>query len=335
MDSTRKVTIITGAYPPKVCGVGDYTAKLIAELRKLSSFEIDLFYKDTWSLKYLINYIRELLSRKSNFYHLQYPTEGYGYSVLPLLLLLLLPYHKRIVTIHEFSSRNLSAYIYTGFLVFFSAKTIVTNALEYKHACRFTLNKKKVHVIPIASNISASANANRKFSDREIDLAYFGHIRPIKGLEDFIYTRGLIKQRINCKIIGQSLDNYRDFFNTIQNRATEYQIEMVANRSQDVVEGLLANTKILYLPYPDGISNRRGTLLAGIQNGCVIVSRYSQHKDFNNFFKDHCHLVKNNDEAAITIENILFGKSEHKSTEALRVIFSWKNVVAKHQSLYQ
>lgn len=333
MKKTKKILIMTGSYPSDVCGVGDYTHNLINQLKKNDSV-IDLFYKDEWSIKSYKKYLKELLSQKADFYHLQYPTEGYGYSLVPLLLLLSLARKKTVVTLHELSSRNRLAYIYSQLLVFFSNKVIVTNSLEEKHARRFLFNANKVHVIPIASNIQKSTFSDVAFKERTVDLAYFGHIRPIKGIESFIHAVSLLEGKFNVQLIGQALERYLDFFNGIKIKAEELNVEMVVDKEENEVANILSNVKIMYLPFPDGVSNRRGTLLASIQNGCVVVSKKSDMEDFNVFFEKYIYLVDSDEEAADVIQKLLKEELPPKDLTQAKNIFSWDNVVSKHLRVY-
>lgn len=333
-DEKVNILLITGSYPPKVCGVGDYTFKLLSYLKQSRDFSFDVFIKSEWSLKFFPKYLKALKATKSDFFHLQYPTEGYGYSMVPLLLIAFLPRKKTIVTVHELSNRNFLAYVYTLMLIFFARKVIVSNELERKHTCRFLLNKHKVVVIPIASNIKASEFASRKMEDRTVDLACFGHIRPLKGIEDFIETVSILPGEPKALIIGQSLKKYEDYFTDIKQKSDKMNIEVIANREEPGIADILANVKIAYLPFPDGVSNRRGSLLACIQNGCVIITRPSKFEQFNVFFSKYCYLVETNEEAGALITDLLKSEYSLKNTSNIIKTFSWQNVVKEHFALY-
>lgn len=49
-------------------------------------------------------------------------------------------------------------------------------------------------------------------------------------------------------------------------------VEYKLNQSSEKVSEYLNSTKITYLPFPDGLSERRGSFLAAISNGSVVVS---------------------------------------------------------------
>lgn len=336
MEHKKNVVLITGSYPPDYCGVGDYSSKLFNNLEVLNQCNVELFYRSKWGIKYFFNYLKELTAKKASIFHLQYPTEGYGYSMVPLMLIICLRLYGKItiVTIHELSSRNKAAYIYTQLMLLFSSKVIVSNVLECKHANRFVFKRNKVFIIPIASNIKKSNLSETNFSNRDVDLAYFGHIRPIKGIEGFITAIELLGKNHKVQLIGQSLPKYNDFFETIARKAQSLKIEMIIDKEEHIVSDLLSNIKIVYLPFPDGVSNRRGTLLASIQNGCVVISKKSNIQEFNDFFEKYIYLVDTDDEAVVLIQKLLKYELLPKDTTHAKQLFTWDNVVSKHLEIY-
>jgi glycosyltransferase involved in cell wall biosynthesis len=335
MTDNSRIILITGSYPPNYCGVGDYTNKLLENLKLVETFDVLLFNRSDWSLKLYFKYLKDLINLKGDLYHFQYPTEGYGYSFLPLFLVCSFFQKKTIVTVHELSSRNRLAYIYTQILIFFSNMVFVTNTLEKKHASRFIFRKGKIRIVAIGCNIEKSKSSDVLFRDRSIDLGYFGHIRPFKGIEKYLQTVSLINNdNWNIKIIGQVLPKYSTFYEDVKRQTEKLNVEFVINKDELEVADLLANVKIIYLPFPDGISNRRGSLLAAIQNGCTIVSTKSEIKEFNDFFSNNCFLVDSDEQAAFVIEQLLTKKVFSKEQGTIKYWFSWQNVVSEHVTLY-
>jgi glycosyltransferase involved in cell wall biosynthesis len=329
----KKILFVTGSYPPDVCGVGDYSERLFNVLNKGANL-FELFYKTNWSVSNLFSYLKEIKSKKADLIHFQYPTEGYGYSFLPLLLLLFLPKKKLIVTIHELSNRTFKAQVFTMLLLFFSNKIIVTNEIEYQYLKKLPiLNRKETFIINIGSNIPKSNNVFRSFSERKIDLAYFGHIRPIKGLESFITVANKFSNTKKCAIIGQNLSKYHSYLAELQTKSdnTNYILNEAVSETADN----LSECKIMYLPFPDGVSSRRGSLMAASLNGCVIVTTYSDDKVTNDFFEKYCYLVNNEDEAKKIIELLLNrGDCVDKDVSKLMDLFSWEEIAKKHFEVY-
>lgn len=334
MRSLNKILLVTGSYPPDVCGVGDYSKKLYESL-KVESNIIELFYKEKWGIKYIFSYLKEIRSKKTDIIHFQYPTEGYGYSILPLLLMLFLPKKKLIITIHELSKRRLKAKLFTLLLLFSNNTIIVTNEFEFNYIKRIPLLKRKnIFIINIGSNIPASKNCLKVFRERKFDLAYFGHIRPAKGLESFISVSKTINKTKKCVVIGQNLNKYQSYLEELQLKSDN--LSYILNGSEKETAENLSDCKIVYLPFPDGVSSRRGSLMAAALNGCIIVSTYSEDKITNDFFSQYSYLVNNEIEAKAVIEKLLSDKESLyvKDTSKLMSMFSWEEISKKHLEVY-
>jgi glycosyltransferase involved in cell wall biosynthesis len=334
MIGLNKILLVTGSYPADICGVGDYSKKLLESLNKESNI-VELFYKKKWGIIYLFSYINEIKSKKANLVHFQYPTEGYGYSFLPLLLMIFLPKQKLIITIHELSNRTFKAKIFTLLMILFNNRIIVTNEMEYNFLKRIpVLKRKQIFVINIGSNIPASTNSLKNFSERKFDLAYFGHIRPIKGLESFISVSKSLDASKKCVVIGQNLNKYQSYLEELQVKSSN--VSYILNGSVSETAENLSDCKIVYLPFPDGVSSRRGSLIAAALNGCIIVTTYSKDKLTNEFFSQYCYLVNNELEAVQLILELLSNKAfiSTKETSKLMRMFSWEEIAKRHFEVY-
>lgn len=220
--------------------------------------------------------IRQISKDTSETIVIQYPTEGYGWSILPQLLCIYFSWFsskKCIVAIHEFANRTLKAKIATS-LFWLGNRIIFTSDFERKSAVSiFPLLKKKTAVIKIISNIPAPKKI-KKWKERDLDLTYFGHLRPNKGLEDFFKVSRFLKdyKEIHICIMGQVLDTYKDYFDDLRMSNSDLSIEYRLNASVEEVTESLNSTKVCFLPFPDGLSERRGSFLAAIQGGARVVS---------------------------------------------------------------
>jgi glycosyltransferase involved in cell wall biosynthesis len=109
---------------------------------------VDLFYKSKWGLKYLLFYFVELIIIKNRPFQIQYPTEGYGYSLL---------------------------------------------------------------LFSMASKINKFSFSNLPCSKRTTDIAYFGHIRPNKGVENYVNAISILNGNLNIQLTLKVLGKYCTF----------------------------------------------------------------------------------------------------------------------------
>ena len=80
----KKKLMITGSFPPDICGVGDYTSCFMSS-HDTGIENWSLYYSKEWSLKLLKKKISVLNSYNTESIFLQYPTQGYGWSLLLIL----------------------------------------------------------------------------------------------------------------------------------------------------------------------------------------------------------------------------------------------------------
>ncbi len=273
--SSKKILIVTGTYPPERCGAGDYTYNLT---QTEEAGDWLLYYDKSWSLNTFFPKVKEIKALNPNIINIQYPTMGYGLSVLPHLLCLyfrLFSRKKIVVTLHENSQLGWKAKAASYIFLIFANKLIFTNRFELDYARKhYPLSGRKSTVIKIFSNINA-AKEIPPIDKREYDLGYFGYIRLKKGLEEFIpVVQALKKENPSLKvyIMGQIQPEYREYYDSIIGNSEKNEIELLLNKEADEVSFVLANTKLMYLPFPDGVSERRGSFLAAIKNLCLILT---------------------------------------------------------------
>src|SRR5215212_32599 len=102
-SKVRRVLLISGDLPPRICGVGDYVYRLAAAI---SETGLDVRVLTTagpvwagagfavragmrgWGLSQLPRAVREIRSARPDVVHLQYPTAEYRAKLLPQALVL-------------------------------------------------------------------------------------------------------------------------------------------------------------------------------------------------------------------------------------------------------
>jgi glycosyltransferase involved in cell wall biosynthesis len=150
--------------------------------------------------------------------------------------------------------------------------------------------------IPIGSNIAsrhlapeerAAWRRDHGYGPDDLVLAYFGFLNRSKGGLALIKAlQRVARERENTHLlmIGEQVgasdatnDAYRrEVQALITNLGLDKQVHWTGNLPDDEVAAALNGCDVLLMPYLDGASLRRGTLMAGLANGCAIVTTTPQ-----------------------------------------------------------
>lgn len=265
-----KILIICGSYPPQLCGVGDYSYQLVSQLTN-QGIDVKLMVNRDWKIANIRKLTNEIKCINPNIIHIQYPSMNYGLSIVPQLLALRF---KVIVTLHEVSHskwiRQLSLLPFT-----FRSKIIFTNHYERAYFKRiFPWFSGNTDVIPIGSNIQITKNIEPK--NKKMDsILYFGQIRPKKGIEEVIKLAEnlqLEKSNFRVQIYGQLLEGFVPYYESLKSLKGFSAVEWGLNKSETEIGNILAENLIFYLPFPDGASERRGSLFAALSNQNMVFT---------------------------------------------------------------
>lgn len=256
---------------PGSCGVLDYSLRLATAL-KAQGVAVTLargIRNDRLSLRALAAEIRAC---RPELLHIQYPMARYGASLLPLVAAWV-PGVRTLVTLHEFSQahplRRLAALAFSR-----AAALVFTTAQEEQAYWRwYPWSRGRTRVIPLGSNIPWLADAGKRDLDA---VCYFGQIRPQRGLEAFIELVRLAQRQapqLRFRVLGAVPAGREDYCRELRGLAADLpQLDWALDGSDDAVAQRLAATGFVYLPYPDGASGRRGSLLAALGNGALVIT---------------------------------------------------------------
>jgi glycosyltransferase involved in cell wall biosynthesis len=270
-----KVALLTGISPPGACGVGDYTRRLAVALRSLG-VETELVSVNRWRLLDVAAASKALDKLSPDVVHLQYPMPGAGYRLGPQVLALK---RRTIATIHEASQshflRKLSLYPFT----FRADYLIFTSDYEREFVKKLAPWIARISsVIPIGSNIDAAESLGQPRSREEI--AYFGLIMPKKGLEDVVGVAKLIKDagsELRVRIIGKPSPGHEAYLEHLRQESKDLPLVWETGLDNEQVAARLAGCAVGYLPFPDGVSERRASLKAMLLNGVAVVTTRGAH----------------------------------------------------------
>ncbi|MBI1282325.1 MAG: glycosyltransferase [Anaerolineaceae bacterium] len=304
-----RVGIVTGEYPPMQGGIGAYTHILAHEMkhqgaaisiftdRKASSVDPDILimnWMKSWGIDSLTLINQWARDFQADVINVQFQTAAYEMS--PWIHFL--PRFSKmpvVTTFHDLRHPYLfpKAGGLRGRIIIElaqkSAGVIVTNHEDYARLTQIEHKK----LIPIGSNIrqplpddfevekwrtEVGANPN------DFVIAYFGLFNQSKGLDILIDSLAdLRKERVPVRLLlvggglGSGDPTNEAYFESL--KAQIQRLGLVAfihttgyldNESD--VGAYLAASDVVALPFTDGASYRRGSLMAAIQYGCAIIS---------------------------------------------------------------
>lgn len=306
-----EILLIVGAYPPDKCGIGDYSYQLVNA--DPDRWEYLVWKK--WKLRDIPFLIRKISTYKIKNINLQYPTKSSYASIVPHLICLYYSlFTNKIftVTLHENSRMNARYKLAANIFLWFADFVIFTTDFERQYVFKKNpFRKSHYKVIKLFSNIDR-VSIIKQTVDRKYDIAFFGLISEGKNIEQFI---SLVKKLqahsclIKTAIIGMVAEEWEDYAEKLQQQASNCNMDFIFNLSNKDVASVLNDTKYVYLPFADGISERRGSFLAAILNGAIVFT--TKGAGTTHAFDSVCYYLNNEDEDVITIREVLSGeKSE-------------------------
>lgn len=331
-----KIVMISGSWPPMRCGVGDYSSVLCVHLSK-EGFDIVPLRRENWSLTSLVDYRNSLVNLRPDLIHIQYPSVGYGRSLLPAITGYLVSDTPIIVTLHEFEIfkfyRWLWFYPYSRKA---SARIFSRSAERMAFANRFGTDHINDFVVPIGSNIPIATDVVKNPES----VAFFGLFWPGKGVEEFLQFAELLraeKRTTKLTILGAPMKSQVSFAAKIRSACTRLNIELVENQPAELVARKLAECEFAYLPFPDGADERRGTLAAALVNGCVVLTTHAS--DTPDWLR-HATIHANTPNDAIALlkgdlQNMEFRKKMNERTKEAAQNYDWKNIAKQHKHIYE
>lgn len=331
---TPRVLLVTGSAPPDPCGVGDYTALLASALQK-AGLGVEVFCQRDWTLNGSIRALKKLVLAKDSLVHMQYPTVGYKYSLGPQLSMVA---KQGIVTVHEFSLahplRKLSLLPFT----LRARRVVVTSEFERDAIVRrMPWAQDKLRIIPIGSNIGQTYST---YQEREDMVVHFGLIMPRKGLEDFIEFARLLRAR-NCNwkllIIGKVAPRQETYAKSLMTSAAPYGVQWILDTDAEDAFKLLAKAGLGYFPFPDGASDRRGSLKAALAAGLPCITTFSDQTSTE--LAQIVALRATPQDAVEEAARLMVAKDERlvmsEGNRRYSLRFSWERIAALHIQMYR
>ena len=330
---SQRIILVTGSTPPESCGVGDYTFSLASALEKAGG-NVQLFCHRKWNVSGTLEAVRRSSSYRDALIHMQYPTLGYGHSLGPQLL----AFHQHsLVTIHEFSLahtlRKLSLFPFT----LNCPRLISTSEFEGRLLGRWMpWVRDRMRVIPIGSNIPVGGSLS---GERKESIAYFGLIAPRKGLEDFVEFSRMVRANDphwDLLVIGKIVPGQEAYFRALKEISQTSRISWILDRSPKEVADVLSSVALGYLPFPDGASERRGSLKAVCGAGLPCITTRGEQTPPN---LEAAVAFSNSPQSAVHLARRLMADRTERARLSRCALeyarqFTWEKIAEMHLALY-
>lgn len=306
-ESGMRVAMVTGSYPPQPCGVGDYTHRLVQQM-KSSGVAVDVittksiaprnadevkYELSDWRISSWREGVKWIAARNYDLIHIQYPARFYGY--LPDLALLTwmvrrsLPDIPIIVTLHEFRITHLLRKMTAAVIAHYANAVVVTAESELRRFEQLLWwMKGKVHlirlavVVPTVQVTSEERETLRKshgFHADDVVIVFFGFLHPNKGIERLVASFALVHARrpaarlLVISMFNPDTDTYhRQMAQLVREQGIEDVVTWAGYAPHEQVSRLLSMADLGVLPYEDGVSFRRLSFMTMLSHGLPTVT---------------------------------------------------------------
>ncbi|MCY3906664.1 MAG: glycosyltransferase family 4 protein [Anaerolineaceae bacterium] len=303
-----RIGIVSGEFPPMTGGVGAFS-QILARRMQGAGHTIEIFSDrrarsddlsltgaaDSWRAPALAAIRRWSGCRRLDVVNLQFQTAAFGMSPWVHLLPQALHPTPVVTTFHDlrapwlFPKAGRLRQASVTWLARHSAAAIFTNQEDYD---RLRGKAQPCELIPIGSNILARRPADfsamdwrrrEGVNDGETLLSWFGLANHSKGLGSLLRTVARLRDSgrpLRLVIVGggagDSDPGNITFGKRLDDLVSRLCLDEVLLRtgflSSEEVAAWLWSCDLAVLPFVDGASFRRGSLMAAIHHGCAILT---------------------------------------------------------------
>jgi glycosyltransferase involved in cell wall biosynthesis len=387
-----KITLLSGEYPPRPGGVGDYTEQLARALgargHHVSALTIESGalaiyhvgaaegapWRETlvgyagldWSHRCWPAVVAALDRLGPDWLHIQYQTGAYamrpGVNLLPWRLRGLAGRPRVAATFHDL----LEPYLFpkagparrwvNARLARDADAVVATNAADARGlAALRPPGAPAPAVIPIGSNIPVAPPPGFAREDwraalgaapGELLVAYFGLLAASKGVDTLVEALARLAAPWRLVLVGGAATAPQDVAHARDVRARIAALGLAARvvetgqlPAPEVSAHLLA-ADVAALPFRDGASFRRGSLLAALAHGCPLVTTAPAEAADAAALAPAAALVPPDDPAALAaaLARLAADPAARRALgaagPALAARHGWEAIAARHEALY-
>jgi glycosyltransferase involved in cell wall biosynthesis len=234
---------------------------------------------------------------------LQWCPTGYGYKSLNIFLCFWLAWqvaqgHLLTVMFHEvaysLSERKLRLKIagiihriMAIILLKYSRQVFVSTATIAKQLRKYNLRQRNITVLPVPSNVPECINMEEVRDIRsalvtsgELLIGHFGLYSP--GMERILIPGldTLLSRNFNMKVIfiGNGSERYRSNL-LAKHPELDSRVFSTGSCSSARVSEFISACDCIFQPYPDGVTTKRGSAMAAVANGKLLVCTASDQTE--------------------------------------------------------
>lgn len=344
------IRFISGEYPPDIGGVGDYTANLRAALAESGCTSTVVSRRDVrrWDARALVWLTRHVPS--SDVVHIQYQAAAFDLlgdiCLLPLVLRRLRPHVRTVTTFHDvrvpylFPRAGRLRQAAVRLLAHMSHAVIAADEHDLRALGRTEFQ------IPIGSNVPNSPPSGYRrdafraalgLQPDDLAIVYFGLLNASKGIDLLLSTLERLP-RARLLVLGGEV-GASDPTDLLTARRVADRLDALGARVMrtgwlppHALSAHLLAGDIALLPYVDGASARRGSLLACAEHGLPIVSTRPSTAEVAPF------IAACEPDASVMASTILRIAEQpgplKQAACALAEQVSWPSIAAKHLRVY-
>lgn len=313
-----RILFLTAKFPPVPCGIGYHTQRLSSELIKHGH---DVFVLTTaseatvdtppiqsinvfravkkWDFTAKEIILSTICENKIDLLHIQYHAAAFQWHPMITMLPLLIKKDPRgkklkiVVTLHELAGPlkgylpRTSRRVFLIPLTFSSDALIVTNERDRSHLKWMPYLKRKLHLVPLASNITPTPHdpLNTKrirselgVSEKEILLVRFGFVNNLGDtlIKELLETVDrLVRDGYNVKLLllGAEEEPYKErILSYAKKLKIDARLIFTGYCDPTNVSRYLQSADIAVQLYPEGVCERRSALQAVMAHGLPIIS---------------------------------------------------------------